>query len=166
MHLPRVWSLATLLMLPALLSAQAPSSLVGTWALVSRVDRDAKGQLVPEPSLGTSPTGYLIYDATGHVAAQMMASVRTGSACVVTAAADANNPAHINGYDAYFGRYEVDAAAGIVRHHLDGALPQADVGRTLERHFQLAGDTLTITFRPGGEIHPWPARTIVWHRVG
>ena len=159
-------SISALLSLPSLLNAQAPKGLVGTWELVTRVDRDSTGRIVPEPSLGTSPTGYLIYDANGHVAAQLLASGRRVGDCAVTAPAEGNNPAHLNGYDAYFGRYEVDAAAGLVRHHLDGALPQGDVGRTIERHFRLAGDTLTITFRPGGPKGRAIVRTLVWHRVG
>ena len=54
---------------------------------------------------------------------------------------------------------------GIVRHHLAGALPQGDVGRTIGRHFRLAGDTLTITFRPG-RPNSAIVQTLVWHRVG
>jgi hypothetical protein len=159
-------------LLPLLLAAasplqgQGPRGFVGTWELISRYDQDSLGRHLPEPSLGDHPTGYLIYDATGHVSAQLMASARAAGACTVTAKADANNLAHINGYDSYFGRYEVDPARGIVRHHLDGALPQADVGRTLERSFRLVGDTLTITFLPGGPRAPNRLRTLVWHRVG
>jgi hypothetical protein len=128
--------------------------------------QDSSGVRLPEPSLGERPTGYLIYDATGYVSAQLMGGERASGACVVTAAADANNLAHINGYDAYFGRYEVDSVKGVVRHHLDGALPQADVGRILERRFRVAGDTLVITFYPGGSTATNRLRTLIWHRVG
>jgi hypothetical protein len=166
LHRRRLLRALLLLTLPSPALAQAPKDLVGTWELVSRYDQDSLGVRLPEPSLGSHPTGYLIYDATGHVSAQLMSSARAGEACRVTALADANNLAHVNGYDAYFGRYEVDAARGIVRHHLDGALPQADVGRTLERHFRLTGDTLVITFQPGGPAAPNRLRTLIWHRVG
>src|SRR5262245_53446633 len=94
-------------------SAQStpPAGLPGVWQLVSRIDRDKAGKVVAEPSLGTNPLGYLIYDNAGHVAAQLSARDRPESLCEVTSAADSNNPAHVGGYDAYFGRYEVDAAA-------------------------------------------------------
>ena len=57
-------------------SAQPPPGLVGTWQLVSRIDRDANGNTVTEPSLGADPVVYLIYDDSGHVAVQMMAKHR------------------------------------------------------------------------------------------
>jgi len=84
---------------------KVPAGLVGTWQLVSRIDRDAAGNVIPEPSLGSDPLGYLIYDSKGHVAAQLTARSRSSaSVATVTSEANSNNPAHIGGYDAYFGR--------------------------------------------------------------
>src|SRR5262249_56949558 len=86
---------------------KAPAGLIGTWQLVSRIDRDASGNVIPESSLGSDPLGYLIYDSKGHVAAQLTARNRSpANAATVTSEANSNNPAHIGGYDAYFGRYE------------------------------------------------------------
>ena len=70
-----------------------------------------------------------------------MARHRPADPCTITAPADANNPAHLGGYDAYFGRYEVDTAVGTVTHILEGALSPGDVGRRLIRRFSLVGDT-------------------------
>jgi len=139
-----------------------PSHLVGTWQLVSRLDRDSNGHLLTEPSLGTDPKGFLIYDAAGHVTAQLMARTRAAAPCAVTASAEANSPAHISGYEAYFGRYEVDSATGTVTHLVEGALSQSDVGRRLTRRFHIVNDTLTIQFEPGSPGH---TRTLVWRRV-
>lgn len=145
---------------------KVPAGLVGTWQLVSRVDRDASGNVIPEPSLGTDPFGYLIYDSKGHVAAQLTARSRSSaSAATVTSEANSNNPTHIGGYDAYFGRYEVDTKSGTVTHILDGALAPTDVGRRITRHFELAGDTLTITFEPGTQANGKITRTIIWRRI-
>ena len=48
-----------------------PAILIGTWQLVSRIDRDAGGRIVvADPSLGSDPIGYLIYDDAGRVAVQ------------------------------------------------------------------------------------------------
>ena len=149
----------------ASLGAGTPSDLVGTWQMVTRVDRDAAGNVVPDPSLGTSPTGYLIYDAAGHVAVQLMKANRGSNPCEVTAPAQANNLAQVGGYDAYFGRYEVNWSAGTVTHILDGALAPADVGRHLSRRFKLDGDTLTIEFEPGGKEAGKLTRTVTWKRV-
>src|SRR5215813_4634706 len=52
---------------------KVPAGLVGTWQVVSRIDRDASGNVIPERSLGSDPLGYLIYDSKGHMAAQLMA---------------------------------------------------------------------------------------------
>jgi hypothetical protein len=145
--------------------AQSPPGLVGTWQLISRIDRDANGNTVPEPSLGADPAGYLIYDNSGHVAVQMMAKHRDSNAFQVTAPSAANNLAHVGGYDAYFGRYEVDLAKGTVTHILEGSLLPADVGRRLTRRFKLDGNTLTIQFEPGGESDRRITRTLVWRRA-
>jgi hypothetical protein len=147
------------------LGAATPNDLVGTWQLVTRIDRDADGNVVAEPSLGASPTGYLIYDAAGHVAVQLMKANRSSNPCEVTAPAQANNLAHVGGYDAYFGHYEVDWSAGTVTHILDGALAPADVGRHLSRRFKLEGDTLTIQFEPAGKEAKQLTRTLTWKRV-
>jgi Lipocalin-like domain len=141
------------------------TDIVGTWQLVSRVDRDTSGHVIPEPSLGSDPVGYLIYDSKGHVAAQLMARHRSSASAVITSEADSNNPAHIAGYDSYFGRYEMDSKTHTVTHILDGALAPADVGRRITRRFQVSGDTLTIAFEPGTQPNGKITRTIVWHRI-
>jgi hypothetical protein len=168
----RVLVVATALALSGVLAASTrgmeppkAESLIGTWQLVSRTDQDPSGQIIPAQGLGAEPTGYLVYDNSGHVFVQMMARQRVGSPCDLSAPADSNNLALVGGYDAYFGRYEVDVAAGVVRHILEGALGPADVGRTLTRRFQLAGDTLTIQFEPGGSTQPRRVRTLVWKRA-
>jgi catechol 1,2-dioxygenase len=146
--------------------AQTPRTLiVGTWEVVSRVDRDSAGHISIEPILGREPRGYLIYDAAGHVAAQLMSVQRTASACDVRGPTDSNNSTYVCAYDAYFGRYEVDASAGTVIHVLDGALSPSDVGRRLTRRFQVAGDTLTIQFEVRGLRGQPLTRTMTWHRV-
>ena len=143
-----------------------PAGLIGTWQLVSRIDRDASGNVIPESSLGSDPLGYLIYDSKGHVAAQLTARSRSpASAATVTSEANSNNPAHIGGYDAYFGRYEVDVENHTVTHILDAAVSPADVGRRITRRFELAGDTLTITFEPGTQANGKITRTIIWRRI-
>jgi hypothetical protein len=140
--------------------------LAGTWELVSRVGRDAAGKVVAEPSLGSDPIGCLVYDTKGHVLVQMMARRRSADTTTITAPSQANNLAHVGGYDAYFGRYEVDAKAGTVTHIRDGAISPADVGRRLTRRFHLEADTLMISFEPGGPENPHLTRTFVWRRVG
>ncbi len=94
-----------------------------------------------------------------------MARKRTSAPCAPIAAADVNNVAQIGGYDAYFGRYEVNMTTGTVTHILDGALSPGDVGRRITRRFRLEGDTLTIQFEPGGQDKKQITRTLTWRRI-
>jgi Lipocalin-like domain len=146
--------------------AQERSPLVGTWELVSRIDRDPAGRVLSETGLGATPVGYLIYDAAGHVAAQLAARDRPAGICdTMPGPIEANNNATIGGYTAYFGRYQIDTVAGVVTHDLEGALAPRDVGRRLTRRFQVRGDTLTIQFEPGGRAEPRRTRTLILRRV-
>ena len=157
---------ALLVAVAATRSAGAPAGLVGTWELVSRNDRDSTGRILSETTLGAAPIGYLIYDAAGHVAAQLSARDRSGLVCDSTGLSpDPNNNANIGGYSAYFGRYQVDAKAGTVTHVLEGAMSPADSGKHLRRRFRLVGDTLTIQFEPSTPEGGRRTRTFVWHRV-
>lgn len=142
----------------------AVDNLVGTWQMVSRIDRDAEGTVFPEPSLGSDPIGYLIYDAAGHVSVQLMARHRPPVPCQVTASAASNNVEHIGSYDSFFGRYVVDSSAGTITHILEGAISPGDVGRRLTRRFTIVGDTLTLEFEPGGAA-AGRTRTLTWRRV-
>ena len=163
----RPTALATVLL--AAIVGQSPPperALVGTWELLSRIDRDSSGHVLSETSLGSAPIGYLIYDAAGHVAAQLSGRDRTGLVCDSSGVSpDPNNNANIGGYSAYFGRYQVDLRAGTVTHILDGALSAADVGKRLWRRFHVVGDTLTISFEPLSPDRGRRTRTVVWHRI-
>jgi hypothetical protein len=157
---------AVLLLSTAGVPPSQAAGLVGTWELVSRTERDSAGHVLNESSLGAAPIGYLIYDAAGHVAAQLAARDRTGLVCDSTGLSpDPNNNANIGGYSAYFGTYRIDVTSGTVTHILDGALSPADAGKRLRRRFQVIGDTLTISFEPLSPDGARRTRTFVWHRV-
>src|SRR3954470_11965503 len=97
------------------------TALPGTWQLVSRFDVTASGERWIEPSLGDDPVALLIYDRAGHFAAQFMK--RDRSQLVADGpGGGANNSRARGGYDAYFGTYSVDDAAGTVTQTLAGAL--------------------------------------------
>src|SRR5262245_771116 len=58
-------------------SASLRAQLIGSWRLVSRQSRRANGELEADPGLATVPLGVLIYDQSGHVAAQLSRRDRT-----------------------------------------------------------------------------------------
>ena len=139
--------------------------LVGTWRLISRVVRLEDGTAVQDPGLGKTPTGYLIYDSSGHMAVQLMRLDRSTTIdCGASGPAPSDNSQSVNGYDAYFGRYTIDEASHTVTHHLEGALAAADVGKNLVREFQVSEDKLTIIVRTNSPKNK-QIRTLTWERV-
>lgn len=136
--------------------------LQGSWELLSRIDRTAGGEQRVEPSLGSDPVAFLVFDRAGRFAAQFMKRDRTR---VEDVAATQNNTRAQDGYDAYFGTFEVDERSGLVHTTLLAALSRDHVGKTLARKMSVEGDTLVIeldTTTPAGE----PAkRTLTWRRV-
>jgi len=106
----------------------------------------------------------LVYDAAGNFAAQFMKRDRSSDAVAVAGRAGVNNSAAVNGYDAYFGNYTVDEAAGSVTQVLDGALSPGDVGKVVTREIRVDGDTLTIDLATtSGDGEP-VTRTLIWRR--
>jgi hypothetical protein len=144
------------------LSEQLP----GTWELLSRIDVTASGERRPEPSLGEDPVAYLIYDRSGHFAAQFMKRGDRSARMPDGPSGAKNNSRAQGGYDAYFGTYTVDDAQGTVTQRLLGALSQENVGSVLTRAMEVSADTLVIRLQTtvgGGQA---VTRTLTWKRVG
>ena len=55
------------------------------------------------------------------------------------------------GYEASFGRYEVDASAHTFTYHVEGALVRSLVGKDLTRRFELSGEQLIVMSSSPGE---------------
>jgi Lipocalin-like domain len=146
------------------------AQLVGGWSLKSRVTT-AAGKTLVDPGLSALPTGVLIYDAHGHVAAQLSRPGRTvdmlGDECRKAMEVKGTNDTAqtILGYDAYFGTYAVDESQGIVTHHLESALFPGDIGKSIVRHFTIDGDLLTIKFTTTLVDGTPVTRTLVWSRL-
>jgi Lipocalin-like domain len=141
--------------------------LVGTWKLISRAVRLENGTAAQDPGLGKTPTGYLIYDSSGHMAAQLMRLDRPMAIdCGTSGPAPSDNSQSVNGYDAYFGTYAIDETSHTVTHHLEGALAATDVGKNLVREFQVSDDKLTIIVRTNSPKETEKQiRTLTWERV-
>ena len=141
------------------------ASLPGSWLLESRIDVDAAGTRRVEPSLGEDPVALLIYDRSGHFAAQFMK--RDRSAPVPDAPSGGkNNSRAQGGYDAYFGTYTVDDAANTVTQRLLAALSQENVGSVLTREMEVRGDKLILQVQTSAPDGSAVTRTLTWNRVG
>ncbi len=152
-------------------SRSVRQQLIGSWRLVSRQSRQEDGQILPDPGLSTLPLGVLIYDQSGHVAAQLSRRGRTtavfGEECQAAAAIKGtpDTAQTVLGYDAYFGTYTLNEKDGIVTHHLEAAIFPGDIGKSIDRHFTLSGDTLTISFSTTTTVGVKVTRTLVWERM-
>lgn len=152
-------------------STAVSTQLIGSWRLVSRESRRANGELQADPGLSSVPLGILIYDGSGHVAAQLSRRDRIvamiGEECE-TAATTKGTPdtaQTILGYDAYFGTYRIDEHAGMVTHHLEAALFPGDIGKDIQRHFIIKGDRLAISFSTTTSEGVKVTRTLIWERM-
>jgi len=117
------------------------SQLVGTWRLISAEDVDPDtGQWVPY-TFGNPPSGYFIYDNTGHASIQIMTTPPQTIANPKKVTPE-EALAIFNAYIAYYGTYTVDSANITVQ--VEGSLNPTQVGSAQVRPYQLSGDTLII----------------------
>lgn len=141
------------------------SQFIGTWKMVSVEERKPNGELV-EPRYSARPSGYIMYDATGHVAVQIMKPGRPRFASDDAAQATAAEAkSAFDGYGAYFGTYEIHEAEGYVIHHVEGSVFPNYVGSDQKRGFEFSGDQLILKPPPrqvGGAQH---TTRVTWQRV-
>jgi hypothetical protein len=146
-------------------SSTAARRFVGVWRLETIRDRVPDGPEQDHPDFGPEPDGFLVYTDSGHVSVQFMRRDRPGWRGEDDPT-DAERAEAARGYGGYAGRYEVDEAAGVVRHHVETALIPNRVGATLTRSFSLEGERLTLRpprLRRGGvDVE----RALTWRRVG
>ena len=142
-------------------------ALVGSWQLFLREDRTESGELHPDPSLGKDPIGLLVYDAGGRFSAQFMKRDRTSGDSTEKGpeVSGLNNSRAMNGYDAYFGTYQVDEDTHLVTQTLEGAMSPGNVGMVVTRQMSVDGDELTLRL-PTTAVNGEPViRTLKWRRV-
>jgi hypothetical protein len=128
---------------------------VGTWLLVSQQNEYPDGRSLP--ARGEAPAGILMYDAAGNMAVQLMrtddrAGAYTDLASLETA---------MNGFHAYFGRYEIQPDRGVIVHHVRGSGFPGYMGTSQVRHYSFSGDHLTLRAESAGGV--W--RVLVWQRA-
>jgi len=141
-------------------------TLPGTWRLLSRIDVAANGEHRIDPALGEDPVAILFYDRAGNFAAQFMKRDRSNLADGVATGPARNNSRAKDGYDAYFGSYTIDDAAGTVTQRLLGALSKENVGHVLTRGMTVEGDRLKIELETTSVEGEPVTRTLLWTRIG
>jgi len=138
----------------------AQSSVVGAWKLESFDQMSENGAM--KPRFGPNPVGYLIYTASGRVSATLAAAHRPkllapdASSSTVEERSEA-----LRNFLAYAGTYEI--RGNHVFHKLETCIWTNLVGTTLERAFEISGDTLAIRTLPP---YIWGnASKLVWRRT-
>lgn len=120
------------------------NSLVGTWRLISAEDRASASDPWVNGTFGIPPSGYFIYDATGHASIQIM----TTPPVKLADPSSPNSPTPdealeiFNGYIAYYGTYTLDEEN--IYHQVEGAWDPRQVGSVQTRPYELKGDQLII----------------------
>ena len=136
-----------------LISQQSAADFEGTWELVSIEAKTDAGDWVPAAlPMNGQPVGVIMYDDKGNMAVQITSEPRGVES-------PADNPEIVNGYVAYYAKYEVDAQAGTVTHHRRNHI-NPDLGQlSVVRYFKFSGATLTLTVAPAQQLR------LNWARV-
>ncbi|MGC2058451.1 MAG: lipocalin-like domain-containing protein [Candidatus Sulfotelmatobacter sp.] len=109
-------------------SSGAKEKLIGAWHLV-HIDAPGSDR---KPAPVPQPTGMLIYTRDGHMSVQLM---------YPESANTLSNEYVLSGYEASFGRYDIDEIAHTVTHHVKGSNTRGLlVGKDLPRKYEFTAD--------------------------
>ena len=124
------------------------AQLAGTWRLVATRQRLTDGTVRPDPDLGPSPTGYLMFDAA---AGQMCAVINNGDRAKWQDAAhptDAEARGIWNQTVSYCAAWSIDSTGHELVYRLEANMSPNLIGAERRRRFTLDGDRLVL--------HPTP----------
>jgi len=139
------------------------SQLIGTWRLVSFELRDESGDV--RYPLGKSPLGQISYTPEGRMSVLLVQPERPPFASGdMRRGTDTEVRSAFEGFIGYFGTYSVDAAAGTVTHHVQGASFPNWMGGDQVRFCKLEGTRLILSTPPflyDGQIN---RSVLIWER--
>ena len=148
---------------PATAIEHAPK-FPGTWRLISAEYVGPSG--ATRYQYGRGAIGLLMYDARGHMSAQIMNPERevwsTGERLKET---DAEAKASIDSYISYFGDYVVDNKKMVVIHKVKGSIIPNWTGTDQVRGFEFWGDdrlVLTTDAKIDGVVYK---AKLTWERI-
>jgi hypothetical protein len=138
-------------------TAGVKQRLTGNWRLLSFENFDEKGAA----RAGGYSAGRLMYDPHGNMAAQL---TREGRRTLGATPTDAERADAYAGFLAYYGRYVVDEAKGLVSHHVEGSTNPNWVNTTLTRWYAFSHDDnrLMLSLR---NVEGRITGTLTWERM-
>ncbi len=142
----------------------AHEQVVGAWRLVACTARSQDGDVIYP--YGQQPRGRLMYDVTGQMSVHLMRADRPAFASSVRSESTPDETkGAFDGFDAYFGTYELREAEGVVIHHVEGSLFPNWTGTDQTRFFTIAGDQLILSTPPIRYQGTMITLELVWARV-
>jgi hypothetical protein len=148
-------------------SAAERQKFIGMWRLIAGESKDQTTEVVSYP-WGRTPFGRLLYDDAGRVFVQLMNPGRRtvggvsnrGAAAAIASLSPDNMREMLTGFNAYFGNFDIDQAAGTVIHHLESALIPSWVGTDQRRRYEFsaAGELILLNTASGADYR------LVWQR--
>ncbi len=135
--------------------SSADRRFVGTWELRALVMRTAGG--VETKVWGSHPVGRLVYEPNGRMTVLLMHQGRNQADGRSIPDALARETA------GYFGTYTVDAARGIVTHHIEASIRASESG-SIERAFEFRDNELRLS-APGAREGAAVTYVLTWARL-
>jgi hypothetical protein len=123
---------------------------VGAWRLAWLEEEGADGKI-----RRVDCTGLLVYTRDGHMSVQVMYRNPQSNSQAATSAAPAQYAQ--GGYEASYGRYEIDKSNHTFTFQVEGALVRALVGKDLPRAFEFSGNQLIVK-----STHPEEHWRVAW----
>jgi len=142
--------------------------VIGTWKLVAYVDPNPGASDDRETK---NPKGYITYDATGHMTAQI--DRRDDRPKFKAGNRNKGTPEELQAafahYTAYFGTYTINEKDATITHHLEASIYPNEIGRDNLRYYDVEGNRLiyTVPAMKAGKRLPKSEsfRKLIWEKV-
>ena len=139
-------------------------NFVGTWKLISMESRRATGK-VTYP-FGKNVVGMIMYDAAGHMSAQIM---RTDRPAFESGDIPGGTPDEIKaafkGLITYFGTYEIDNEENTITHQVESSSFPNWAGTRQKRFFEFSDNRLILSTPPIPARDDAITSVLIWERV-
>ncbi|MDH5649461.1 MAG: lipocalin-like domain-containing protein [Gammaproteobacteria bacterium] len=139
------------------LGAEGARHLVGTWQLVSWINKQADGST--DYPMGESPVGLLICDAHGNLSLQVMDDFRPTFESGYEQTSLEELKEVYKTYSAMFGAYTVDTTNRTIEIQVRGITNPNYLGSTLTRYYDFGDSTLTLS------LNKERTNSTVWKKI-
>jgi hypothetical protein len=139
------------------------NAIVGSWEIEAVESRNDDGSV--DHPFGPAPRGLLVYTPEGLVTVHLAGTnrARFASEDHLKGTPDELKMAFAT-YVAYFGRFELNEAEGVILHHVEGSAFPNWVGNVQRRNISLEGDRLTLSTQPMMIGDRTRTSVLVWRR--